>query len=317
MSTLLYTPSALPEISRSLPLFAVAPPGELCLPLPDLRQRLRLIMFTLEQTSEPCTPSYWRKTCGCGSKVVRTGCMNANCPNCTEKVTKRRAVRSLRRIDSVRNGRPLIYTVFTIPPILREKYTDRKALGELSRKVWKLLKKNYRGEFALSAAHPHGDAKPGEARPELFHPHINLCWLQKRGSSAFLDVDALRAQYREILGLPEDSPVDLQTQYHTQPEKIFHVIKYAVRNFPGFAKWCGSIRWLGSYPRKMKDDDRADVCKKCGNIYLVERSNVLDWQEYQRQLVREKYESPPGMDLVPVFRNGEGSERRNEKGGDV
>jgi hypothetical protein len=58
------------------------------------------------------------------------------------------------------------------------------------------------------------------------------------------------------------------------------------------------MRWLGSYPRKIKEDEHVDSCKKCGQIYLVERSNVIDWQIYQHELVWRKYHDPPGTDIA-------------------
>jgi hypothetical protein len=161
----------------------------------------------------------------------------------------------------------------------------------LTRKVWKLLQSDYAGDFALSAAHPVGDPVSGED-PLCFHPHLNLVWLQKRPGNGFIDVDRLRADFARILGTA--GPVDLWHRYSYKVEEIQHILSYVCRPFPGLSEWTGPVRWLGSYPRKTKeerdaDEDQAGRCPVCHQhrIYIG-RSDQAEFLEYVARMSHEK-----------------------------
>lgn len=270
----------------------LAPPAWL-----DLEERLRSIILTIRQTSRSpagspgCNPRYWKVACSCGFSVVRSGCGRADCPTCAPTVRRRRAERARARLESVRRGRPLIYTIFTLPPELRPEFADPNAFRLLVRRVWKLLKTNYGGDFALSAAHPVGDPREPGQDPDLFHPHINFVWLQKKGNG-FLDVARLRADFAALLGTA--GPVDLRNRYTYKRGEIWHVISYTCRPFPGFSSWTGPVRWLGSYPRKtaaerLEEKQRSGICPECGGPRLfIGRADLEDWIAYMARRSSER-----------------------------
>lgn len=273
--------------------------GQLCLAPPDLlaqEETLRSIILTIASTSnpqtrKPCNPRYFKTACLCGFQIVRSGCHSADCPECAPAVRQQRAERARRRISSVRKGRPVLETVFTIPPEYRPNFANPKLFRDLVRRVWKLLQEQYGGEFAFSASHPIGSGDEKQD-PGLFHPHINLIWLRKPGASGYLDVDRLRSDFAGILGT--SGPVDLWHKYAYKAEEIWHILLYVCRPFPGFSSWTGPVRWLGKYPRKTKEEReketyQAAICPECGqHREYMGRADRSDWIDYMARRSSER-----------------------------
>lgn len=252
------------------------------------------VILTREQTSNirgqkppdsavSCRGSYISVACGCGFKVVFSGCMSVRCPNCQEKVGRRRA----RRVrDRMERGRPnaagrkkaVIYTICTVPPELRERFLDRTVWRAAVKKFWRVLSRSFGGEYAVECSHPIGDENPQD-----FHPHLNLLWVQRNGYKPYLDVAELRRQWGLIL--ETYSIVDVWTSYYTTktPARAWnHRYKYVTRTFPEYSEWVGAMRWYGKYPRKKKDETPEIVtCPGCGEPYLfLGRATMEDYCEY-------------------------------------
>lgn len=240
----------------------------------DLDERLRSIMFSIRQTASKCAPKYAETACLCGWKVVRRTCKKYDCEDCAEPVKKRRSRRAKRRLDLGRKGRPILYTVFTVPPQLREHYTDRKEWRKLARKVWKLLKTEFGGEFGVEASHPHGDLDEN-GDPGVFHPHLNFLWVTRKGSPSFLEVEKLRKAYSALLCVEVS---DVWHHYYRNPVELSRRISYVMRTFPGCSAWTGSVRWYGKYPRMEVELVVCPVCKSA--ILFVKTADESDYREY-------------------------------------
>lgn len=277
----------------------------------ELSDRLRSVMFNIRQSTTRCHPRYFAFSCKCGSEhymrgchsplwspdltVVRSGCMRYNCPDCAAQITKRRAKRAKERLDKGRQGRAILYTVLTVPPHLRETYVDRKAWRKLIRGAWRVLREEFAGEFAVESSHPHGDPRDeGEDAAELFHPHVNFLWVQRRGFSPYIDVDRLRVRWSALLGVEVS---DVWHHYYKDPRELQRRIEYVMRTFPGFAGWVGSVRWYGQYPRKLSP--HVWKCDKCGEPYSF--AGMVEEGEYTLYLQRtQETRAGPDADL-PAF----------------
>lgn len=122
-----------------------------------------------------------------------------------------------------------------------------------------IFKKDFGFEFGVEISHPIS-----EAAEEVFHPHINLLWLQKPGQKPFIDLDKLRQAWAKLLQY--GGPVDVHHAYYTDKKKIMHKCRYVARSFPGLSIWVGSLRWYGKPP---KMDPEVIVCPKCGQCYII------------------------------------------------
>lgn len=240
----------------------------------DLDERLRSIMFSIRQSTSKCTSKFVETACLCGFKITPRTCKKYDCETCAPAVKKRRAHRAKRRLDLGRHGRPILYTVFTVPPQLREQYSDRKEWRKLARKVWKLLRTEFGGEFGIEASHPHGDTDEN-GDPGVFHPHLNFLWVTRKGSPAFLDVDKLRRAYSVLL-CAEVS--DVWHHYYRNPVDLKRRIYYVMRTFPGCSAWTGSVRWYGKYPRMGAEPVRCPVCGSA--ISFIRVSDEESYREY-------------------------------------
>lgn len=222
---------------------------------------LKVLPFN-EPTS--CYPKYIVLQCNCDRKIVPSSCMALDCTVCRDYVIKRRSNSVFHRLmepvpgQRLRyNRKTIIYTVFTVPLEVRERYLDPKVWSRLRRKVWRLLKDGFGGLYGMEASHPVGDKDP-----TLFHPHFNFLWVQKGGHRPFLDVDLLREKWARLLGV---DVVDVKTKYSDNVRLIKHWTNYVTRTFPGNSKWSGRIVWYGKYPRK-KPVAKV-ICPFCGSKY--------------------------------------------------
>jgi hypothetical protein len=148
----------------------------------------------------------------------------------------------------------MIYTIFTIPMHLRYKYYDRKVLTELIKQIWNVLKYNFDAKWCMVAVHPIS-----EKNPTVFHPHINILWLQGSIGAEYIDVEELKAQYGVLLdyeGLP-----DVRTRYSNKAGQLYHWCSYIVRVFPEFSRWLGNIRYYGKPPKL--DAKGECICHVC------------------------------------------------------
>lgn len=187
-----------------------------------------------------------------------SGCMAMSCTRCAPAVTARRARKAHARLDAGRKGRPVLYTVLTVPPAMRAKFTDRKAWRAALRRMWKSMEKEFGALYGVEGSHPIGKDT------EVFHPHANFLWVQRSGFRYMLDTNRLRELWAKAIGCR--GVVDVHTQFMTTDAKVAHRVRYALRTFPGFQGWTGSIRWYGSYPPMPKDDDGGGAvrCPDCG-----------------------------------------------------
>lgn len=219
---------------------------------------LRYLPFS-DPTS--CNPKYIVLQCSCNRQIVLSSCMSLDCTTCRDYVIKRRSNsvfhRLIRPIPGQRlrlNRKTVVYTAFTVPLEVRERYLNRKAWSMLRRRVWRLLKDDFGGLYGMEASHPVGDEDV-----HLFHPHLNFLWTQRNGYRPFLDVELLRKKWATLLGV---DTVDVHTEYSDNVRKIKHWCNYVCRTFPGNHCWTGPIRWYGKYPRNTEKIEV--VCAECG-----------------------------------------------------
>ena len=249
------------------------------------------VILTIRQTfTSSCHPRYFRQFCECGKTVHRTGCRKTDCPECADEITARRSIRAFKRFEKGRKGRPVLYTVFTVPPVIRERFSDRNVWSKVVKLVVRNLKNLYGFEYGLVQSHPIS-----EDHPDTFHPHLNVLWIQKPGHKAFFEESQL-VMMREIWAsiLDYDKEVVVHHEY-TQRRKlnkrtgelikeavqIKHLCNYVTRTFPGYASWMGSIRWYGGKAvPKLKDE--IHTCKTCGAVYYYEwrMCDEDEWIDY-------------------------------------
>lgn len=201
-----------------------------------------------------CEKRYIVRNCGCGRSIVPSGCMNTKCPSCKSAVGKRRSRKVSNRFFSKHKNITMLYTVFTIPPHLRPKYVNKKEWQSLRKKLWKLLKTQYGGIYALEASHPCGDEDN-----TVFHPHFNFLWIQGTGFRPYIDVNDLRSRLMKIIGV---SQINFKHRYSSKKNQIRHWCKYVTRIFPGCHNWTGPTRWYGKYPKIKKVKEECH-CHKC------------------------------------------------------
>ena len=247
--------------------------------LPDVAGAAWSYSWPAPEWTKGCTRKWNVVACECEARVYQAGCTKLTCESCEPHLRARRAASIRDRIERVRGARALVYTILTVPPELREAAADVKIWNKWRAKIWRWLKKNAGGVFAVERSDPAGDSDPG-----LWHPHLNLLWLQRDGFTGFLKVDALRAAWREIIGAKR--PVNVYSQYSANERKLGAWYWYMGRTWPHWAKTVKrhlTVRWMGDYPRvactleKVGDRELACECKRargctdCGAQYVVLR----------------------------------------------
>ncbi|MBA7641872.1 hypothetical protein ES703_49557 [subsurface metagenome] len=235
-----------------------------------------------------CKPKFLVLQCSCGRRIVPSTCMSLDCDPCRGAVGKRRASMVLRRLlgDTVYQRRrhwckTVIYTIFTVPAHIRERFLDPKVWQKARKKAWQILKENYGAAYGVEASHPSGDKKSF-----AFHPHLNFLWVQKSGSRPFINVDLLRRKWSEVLKVELS---DVYSQYSSDVPLIAHWAKYVTRTFPGTHKWSGSMRWYGKYP-KLKKPEQC-TCSDCGTYFhfigYVTAQDIDEWVEVGQRIGRD------------------------------
>jgi len=228
----------------------------------------------------------WR--CGCGISVTRNPCLAKSCttPDCVERASLRRASRVELRLTD----RTVCETVFTVPPALRGRFVDPKEWGRVRRAAWGILKR-LGASYGCEASHPVGDQSP-----DLFAQHLNFLWVPSSGRG-ILDVDALRAAWGFILGVPV---VDVHHSFVLAGEtaKLRHRCRYVTRPFARLAKWCGNLKWYGK-PPALPDPGEVPPCPKCGEYLRCEgRCSEQEANEIERHNLWARYgHSMPCPDL--------------------
>lgn len=245
--------------------------------------------------------------CKCGFRIHRLTCKKYDCPDCQEAVSKRRAHRALRRLNIVRKGRPIVYTVVTVPLHRRLEFRDPAVWRKFRRGVWRILRDRFGAEIAIENSHPVGDPDEGTGSPEIFHPHLNLVWIPRPGYPGHVNVDVLRHRIRMLLEC--DTEIDVFTRYFQRNHKteISRRLQYALRNFPGWGAWAGSAQWFGKIS-KLPPEDPGE-CPSCGTIPLYIASYKYEaWdpetyfkikREYDAQLERDRANRQTYMEDVP------------------
>lgn len=236
------------------------------------------------QKSLACDPKYIVLQCQCGRQIVPSTCMSRDCVPCAPHISRKRSESVFRRLMQPtpksrvqKQYRTVIYTIFTIPIELREKYLDKKQWSLLRGRVWKMLKKKFGGLYGVEVSHPHGDKKP-----TLFHPHFNFLWVQRDGYRPFIPTENLRDSFAQLVGT---ETVNVRTQYSKWVRQIKHWCNYVCRTFPGNHVWTGPMRWYGSYPRETKRQNAK--CPECG-CYLKRIGWIPKWlvdQYYEKDWI--------------------------------
>lgn len=247
-------------------------------------------------------------TCACRPQLVRSGCMNRNCERCLERVKARAGARVESRLiyDGYANpivwlqNKPILKTIFTVPPSLYEKFSNRKVWRSALRRLVSVLKSDFGFKFGVEASHPTGKDL------EVFKPHANFLWRQYPGNRAKIDLNKLREKWREIIGLPLDAKLSnpnhefIQINSEEALNKLSHACAYTVRPFPGWSHWTGSIRWYGRYPRRVKLKQTDAPCFTCGEHFkyvgVATDEEVRMWKEREWEF---KLLYPPDVGRSP------------------
>jgi hypothetical protein len=185
-----------------------------------------------------------------------------------------------------------------VPISIRDKYLDPIYWKRVRKEMWQCLKNTYGAYFGVEISHPIGDEAP-----TVFHPHLNVLWVQRDGYKPFIDVTALRTAWAGILGV---ELADVHTQYTDNLYQIRHWTNYVSRTFPGYSWWIGPVRWYGSYPVIRK---REYICPECGEtIRLIGHVSWWDVNEYYTTGIRMGL-SPPwerDKDIDPIMHRRKG-----------
>ncbi|MBA7615201.1 hypothetical protein ES703_22479 [subsurface metagenome] len=238
--------------------------------------------FLVQNDVVKCEPRYIVKQCGCGRTVFPTGCMRKNCTVCTKRLNARRAFSAFNRFqvykrakNHVRKNLIFCYTDFTIPPYLRQGYTEPKNWQRLRAAVWQLIKRRYGAVFALEGTHPIGDK-----HPDVFHPHLNFVWVLRDGFQSYIDLEELRDFFKVLLGTI--GPVNVWHQYGQDDAQLMHWCKYVTRIFPEFSNWAGHTRWYGRYPKYKPVTE--SFCSKCGQRFIsIGYVNAVDINNFEER----------------------------------
>lgn len=224
--------------------------------------------YELSYNPKACTPKYIVYQCSCGRHIRPSTCMNMDCIPCQPFTTRRRAFSAFNRLRV--EPKTVIYTIFTVPMTERYKFIDPKVWGKVRQKAWRILRNEFGGLFGIEASHPIGDVS------REFNPHLNFLWIQKKSWQPYIDVEKLRRLWSALMQV---TVADVYSRYTDSPGKIFHWCKYALRTFPGFMHWAGSVRWYGKYPKVEREDRR--ICATCGEefkaIGWISFIDVNDW----------------------------------------
>lgn len=206
--------------------------------------------------AETCPPSWQVAVCDCRTKLLEAGCNRLDCRRCADFLRRRRSRSIEDRFERGRGGKAVVYTILTVPPSKRREAADRDTFGRWCRRIRKWMKDRLGLLFGVERMDPAGDQQPS-----LWHPHLNILWVQRDGFRPFIDVDELRTEWARILNTPQ---VDVWTQYSDEPGRLRHWYSYMGRTWADWRKSVPehlTIRWLGKYPKGRKDG--ATFCPHC------------------------------------------------------
>lgn len=234
-----------------------------------------------------CKPNYIVQGCDCeigltkygnkkGRNLLPSVCMSLTCTACEPWVGRRRKLSLFYRfVPDYNSGiKDVLYTVFTIPLEIRNQFLDKKIWQKLRKKLWHLLKKKYGGRYGVECSHPVGDSS------DEFHPHFNFLWRQRNGQKPYLDLDTLKQDFKDFLGIK--TVVDVWHGYSNKYDVVMKWCKYVSRVFLGYHWWIGFVRWYGKYPKNPKYE--ACHCEVCGSkfktIGIMSADEVERYYEY-------------------------------------
>src|SRR5688572_1393354 len=84
-----------------------------------------------KRSLSPCVPTWVAVGCNCPRlALAKTGCWTSDCPECRRRVSRRRTGAVMARLDRRPEKAPVVYTVFTVPPALREQYRHPRKWAE-------------------------------------------------------------------------------------------------------------------------------------------------------------------------------------------
>jgi hypothetical protein len=215
-----------------------------------------------------CTPRYAVLECGCGRRVVPQSCHRLDCLTCAKDIGLRRSNSLFNRITTHPTpiqhqykhyrSQVVIYTVFTVPESIRDKFKEPRYWQRARKEIWRCLRADYGGLYGVEVSHPIGDEAPTK-----FHPHLNFLWVQRDGYRPYIDVTGLRMRWAQILGVQS---ADVHSQYSDSHYLIRHWTNYVTRTFPGYHWWTGPVRWYGHYPIMKRV---ISLCPDCGCRIMI------------------------------------------------
>jgi hypothetical protein len=222
--------------------------------------------------------------------VVNDHCDVLECahPYCEDRNKMRRAGAIFDRLQLARQGRPVIYSVFTVPPSRREEAAKGKVWKRWLRNLIAYLKKEFDLDYAAERSDPCGEDG------ERWHPHINLAWIRKSGKGWIPDeqLALIKARWKKIIGIRQSDPISVYTSYTKADAKIMFIAKYLGRCWPRWAKsqkYLLRVKWFGR-PPKVEKIKGPRLCKCCGKeeVYLAvgseEAAAALAAMGYERLL---------------------------------
>jgi hypothetical protein len=175
-------------------------------------------------------------------------------------------------MERKRRGRAVIYTVFTVPPALRERAADPKVWKSWRKKIWKYLGAVHGAVYGYERTDPAGDSEP-----TLWHPHMNFLWVQRDGFRPFLDVDALRAEWARIIGAKTE--VDIWSQYAKDGDAEYrlHLYSYMGRTWPDWVRAVPHGQRLIQLGRVEKAPPKEKPhCEECGSRFRKMKCDTFE-----------------------------------------
>jgi hypothetical protein len=280
------------------------------------------LILTARKSAKSCQNRPVLTKCGCGAKLVDSGCERTSCVRCAPRVTADRARRVVWKLEKTllkqregikqRTGRahsPAMFafrvSVFTMPPSERERFTRPADWTTLRRKLWHLLRDEFGAAWACITTHPVGDENP-----TVFHPHLNVLWGKAGlapGKMPPAELERLKARWADLLDV--EGPVSVHGSFVrlTDEKQLRHRARYYCRVFVGWKFWMPkAVQWFGEY---VTAEDLVVVCPCCKQQFVILSMGAEAAQMYQRLLrvAQQRGQAPPDSGAGALFDRGQGA----------